>query len=53
MDEPWVKVGIGHGAFFSVDNCCGSLPRELKVFFSNGFSIDGIPMDKAKAFFQL
>ncbi|QRM42997.1 DUF4852 domain-containing protein [Rhizobium sp. BG4] len=35
--------------YFNVNYCCNSLPRDLKVFFSNATTIDGIPMEKAKA----
>lgn len=40
---------LADGLYFRVNNCCNSLPREVKVFFSNAASIDGIPMEKAKA----
>lgn len=40
---------LGEGLYFNVDQCCTSLPRQLKVFFANPKIIDGIPMEKAKA----
>lgn len=37
------------GVFFPLDQCCSSLPRRIKVSFSNPDIVDGIPMKKAMA----